>query len=43
MLEAIISLGCLLYFVFFDHDPNWLVASGLFAIAVNISQLKEDE
>ena len=43
MFEAIISLGCLLYFVFYDHDPNWLVASGMFAIADNIDQLKGDE
>ena len=43
MFEAIISLGGLLYFVFYDHDPNWLIVSGLFAIACNIDQLKGDE
>ena len=42
MIEAIICWVCLLYFVFYDHDPNWLIVSGLFAIACNISQLKEN-
>lgn len=43
MIEVIISWACLLYFVFYNHDPSWLIASGLFAIATNINQLKDKE
>ena len=43
MIEAIICWACLLYFIFYKHDPSWLIASGLFAIATNINQLKDKE
>lgn len=39
MIEAIISWICLLAFIFVNHDPLILLASGVFAVAGNLNHL----
>lgn len=43
MIEGLICWGCFIYFVFFDHDPSWLIACGIFAIATNVDHLKDKD